>query len=121
MELMQQVMELLPRLDPRSDLSLKPSLTQLAAMAASDPASLSAVSNFTISRPGIGSVCWLEEVRFHWVHRIILQQSECPSPQLLLLSKCCGQWSVPFLLLLKFALVEGIDQKMVYCSCEAAL
>lgn len=57
-----QVMDLLPRLDPRSDLSLKPSLTQLAAMAASDPSSLASVSNFTISRPGIGSVCWLEEV-----------------------------------------------------------
>jgi len=57
-----EVMDLLPRLDPRSDLSLKPSLTQLAAMAASDPSSLASVSNFTISRPGIGSVCWLEEV-----------------------------------------------------------
>ncbi len=65
-----QVMDLLPRLDTRSNLSLKPSLTQLAAMAASDPTSLTAVANFTISRSGIGSICWLEEVRIrHQGHR----------------------------------------------------
>jgi Nucleoporin autopeptidase len=41
---------------------VQPSLTQLAAMAREDPESLAHVANFTVGRPGIGSVHWLEEV-----------------------------------------------------------
>lgn len=57
-----QVSELLPRLELGSDYFLQPSLTQLAAMARDDPESLAHVANFTVGRPGIGSVRWLEEV-----------------------------------------------------------
>lgn len=57
-----QVGELLPRLEPGSDYFLQPSLTQLAAMAREEPDSLAHVANFTVGRPGVGSVRWLEEV-----------------------------------------------------------
>lgn len=57
-----QVSELLPQLDSRSDFILSPTLRQLAVMAADDPTSLANVANFTITRPNIGSVRWLEEV-----------------------------------------------------------
>lgn len=57
-----EVSELLPRLEPGSNYFLQPSLTQLAAMARDDPESLAHVANFTVGRPGVGSVRWLEEV-----------------------------------------------------------
>ncbi len=57
-----QISEMLPQLQPSSDYHVQPSLTQLAAMAREDPESLAHVANFTVGRPGIGSVHWLEEV-----------------------------------------------------------
>jgi Nucleoporin autopeptidase len=57
-----QISEMLPQLQPGSDYHVQPSLTQLAAMAREDPESLAHVANFTVGRPGIGSVHWLEEV-----------------------------------------------------------
>lgn len=57
-----EISDLLPQLDSKSDLVLSPSLRQLAVMAADDPSSLANVANFTISRPNIGAVRWLEEV-----------------------------------------------------------
>lgn len=41
---------------------LKPSMTQLSAMAREDPDSLASVSNFTVGRDGVGSVRWLDDV-----------------------------------------------------------
>lgn len=52
---------MLPVLDA-TDVVMEPSLSQLAAMAREDPESLAAVSNFTLRRPGAGSVRWLEAV-----------------------------------------------------------
>lgn len=57
-----QIGEMLPHLEPGSDYYVQPSLTQLAAMARDDPESLAHVANFTVGRPGIGFVRWLEEV-----------------------------------------------------------
>lgn len=57
-----QVSEMLPQLQPGSDYHVQPSLTQLAVMAREDPESLAHIANFTVGRPGIGSVHWLEEV-----------------------------------------------------------
>lgn len=42
--------------------SFEPSPTQLEAMYASDPASLRKVHNFTVSRPDMGSIRWLQPV-----------------------------------------------------------
>jgi Nucleoporin autopeptidase len=57
-----QISEMLPQLQPGNDYHVQPSLTQLAAMAREEPGSLAHVANFTVGRPGIGSVHWLEEV-----------------------------------------------------------
>lgn len=53
---------MLPQLEQGSDYYVQPSLTQLAAMAREDSESLAHVANFTVGRPGVGSVRWLEEV-----------------------------------------------------------
>jgi nuclear pore complex protein Nup98-Nup96 len=44
----------------RPDYYCEPSLPQLAAMAREDLSSLTAVSNFTVGRKGVGSVRWLD-------------------------------------------------------------
>lgn len=56
-----EVSALLPKLS-KTDYYVEPSLTQLAAMAREDEASLQRVSSFVVGRDGIGSVKWLDPV-----------------------------------------------------------
>ena len=55
------ILAALPVLE-REEYYLKPSMTQLSAMAREDLDSLASVSNFTVGRDGVGSVRWLDDV-----------------------------------------------------------